>query len=92
MTTTSGAIKWQTYTVPPGYYGGAVWGSTGAVDLKRNQIYMATGNNYWVPTAVADCVKGGTPASQCLAADNHFDSIVALDAVRAEEARIDHVG
>src|SRR5438477_647180 len=42
----TGAISWQTYTVPHGYYGGAVWGSTGSVDLERNQLYMATGNNY----------------------------------------------
>jgi polyvinyl alcohol dehydrogenase (cytochrome) len=32
----TGAIKWKTYTVPNGYYGGAIWGSTGAVDIKRN--------------------------------------------------------
>lgn len=75
----TGAIRWKTYTVPAGYYGGAIWGSTGAVDLKSNQVFMATGNNYWVPQGVQDCINaGGTPAS-CLSADNHFNSIVALD-------------
>lgn len=75
----TGAIRWKTYMVPEGYYGGAIWGSTGAVDLKRNQVYMATGNNYWVPASVQSCVgSGGSPAS-CMSADNHFNSIVAMD-------------
>ena len=75
----TGAIKWKTYTVPPGYAGGAIWGSTGAADLKRNQVYLATGNNYAVPQATLDCLNvGGSPAA-CMAADNHFNSILALD-------------
>jgi polyvinyl alcohol dehydrogenase (cytochrome) len=75
----TGAIRWKTYTVPDGYYGGAVWGSTGAVDPKRNQVYMATGNNYMVPDDVLGCIAdGGTPAF-CMSPDNHFDSIVAFD-------------
>lgn len=75
----TGAIRWKTYMVPEGYYGGAIWGSTGAVDLKSNQVFMATGNNYWVPQEAQDCLNaGGTPAS-CLSPLNHFNSIVALD-------------
>jgi polyvinyl alcohol dehydrogenase (cytochrome) len=80
----TGAIKWKTTMVPEGYYGGAIWSSTPAVDPATNTVYMTTGNNYWVPTAAADCVKGGTPASQCLPADNHFDSIVAMDATSGQ--------
>lgn len=76
----TGAIKWKTYTVPEGYYGGAIWSSTPAVDTTRNTVYMTTGNNYWLPTAVVDCVNGGRPAAECMAPDNHFDSILALDA------------
>jgi polyvinyl alcohol dehydrogenase (cytochrome) len=75
----SGAIKWQTYTVPAGYHGGAVWGSTGAVDLKSNQVFMATGNNYMVPQAALDCISGGGAPGSCMDPANHFDSIVALD-------------
>ncbi len=75
----TGAIKWQTYTVPAGYYGGAVWGSTGAVDLKSNQVFMATGNNYAVPQDVLRCLGEGNAPSACMSADNHFDSIIALD-------------
>lgn len=75
----TGAIRWKTYLVPEGYFGAAVWGSTGAVDLKSNLVFMATGNNYWVPQAAQDCLNaGGTPAS-CLDAVNHFNSIVAMD-------------
>ena len=75
----TGAIKWKTYTVPQGYYGGAVWGSTGAVDLDRNMAYMATGTNYWVPDAVQNCINAGGRPSACMSADDHFDSIIALD-------------
>lgn len=75
----SGQIKWQTHTVPPGYYGGSVWGSTGAIDRARRRVYMATGNNYAVPQPVLDCLnKGGTPPT-CISPDDHFDSIIALD-------------
>jgi len=75
----TGKIKWQTYTVPPGYYGGSVWGSTGAVDKKSNQVFMTTGNNYAVPPGVVVCPVTAAPASNCMSPDNHFDSIIALD-------------
>lgn len=52
----TGAILWKTYTVPAGYSGNAVWGSSPAIDTKRGQLYVATGNNYSVPQAVLDCV------------------------------------
>ena len=79
----TGAIKWKTYTVPEGYYGGAVWSSTGAVDFKRNAIYMTTGDNTWVPPSVQACVgtalaSGNDPAA-CHAADDYFDAVIALD-------------
>jgi polyvinyl alcohol dehydrogenase (cytochrome) len=32
----TGAIKWKTYTVPPGYYGAGVWGGTGAIHGIRS--------------------------------------------------------
>jgi polyvinyl alcohol dehydrogenase (cytochrome) len=79
----TGKLLWKTYTVPAGYYGGSVWGSTGAVDLQRNQLYMATGNNFWAPDSARDCAataigNHANPLS-CLAADDHFDSVIALD-------------
>jgi polyvinyl alcohol dehydrogenase (cytochrome) len=75
----TGAVKWKTYTVPPGYYGGSVWGSTGSADLRRNQVYMASGDNFWAPQSVYDCMNAGGKASACLSPDDHFDSVMALD-------------
>jgi polyvinyl alcohol dehydrogenase (cytochrome) len=75
----TGAIQWRTYTVPQGYYGGAVWGSTGAVDLNRKLVFMATGNNYMVPDSVLACINGGASPPSCMSADNHFNSLIALD-------------
>ncbi|MEJ8852753.1 PQQ-binding-like beta-propeller repeat protein [Variovorax rhizosphaerae] len=75
----TGTIKWKTYTVPEGYYGGAIWGSTGAVDRKRNLIFLATGNNYMVPQSVLNCVAGGGKSEVCMSPDNYFDSIIAVD-------------
>lgn len=75
----TGQVRWKTYMVPAGYTGGAVWGSTGSVDLNRNQVYMATGNNYMLPDDVLACLNAGNPAGSCMSADNHFDSIVAMD-------------
>jgi len=74
----TGHIKWKTYTVPQGYYGGSVWGSTGAVDAKSNRVFMTTGNNYMVPDSVLHCLAVDRP-SRCISRDNHFDSIIALD-------------
>ncbi|WP_200946864.1 MULTISPECIES: PQQ-binding-like beta-propeller repeat protein [unclassified Roseateles] len=79
----TGAIVWKTYMVPPGYSGGAIWGSAPAVDVKRGQVYIATGNNYSVPEPVRLCViAAGTDTEAvkaCLAVDNYFDAVVALD-------------
>jgi polyvinyl alcohol dehydrogenase (cytochrome) len=78
----TGAIIWKTYTAPDGYTGNAVWGSSPAIDPKRGQLYIATGNNYSVPAGVLTCVAGAADdaaRSACLAADDYFDSIVALD-------------
>ena len=79
----TGAIVWKTYTVPSGYSGNAIWGSSPAIDTKRGQVYVATGNNYSVPQAVLDCVTAAGNDSAairaCVAPDDHFDSIMALD-------------
>jgi polyvinyl alcohol dehydrogenase (cytochrome) len=75
----TGAIKWQTYTVPEGYYGGAIWSSTPAVDLARNRVYVTTGNNYMVPEQVVGCIRAGAAPATCMSPDNHFNSIVALN-------------
>lgn len=75
----TGAIRWKTYMVPAGYFGGAIWGSTGAIDRAHGMLYMATGNNYAVPQAVLDCLNGGGKPAACMSPDDHFDAIVAMD-------------
>lgn len=76
LNATTGALLWKTYTLSnadlvAGYSGGAVWGGMPAIDSVRNSLYITTGNNYTQPTN--GCV------SPCVAADNHFDSVMALD-------------
>ena len=81
----TGAIVWKTFTAPPGYTGNAVWGSSPAIDTKRGQMYIATGNNYSVPADVLACVGAavGQPdvQSACLPGNDYFDSIMALDLI-----------
>jgi polyvinyl alcohol dehydrogenase (cytochrome) len=82
----TGHILWQTYMVPdnggrPGSYsGGAVW-SQPAVDVRRNALIVATGNNYSVPPAVQQCQQQNPPQGGCVPAGtpNYFDAVVALD-------------
>src|SRR4029077_11790099 len=66
MSAATGAKIWETFTVPSGYSGGAVWGSNPVVDEARGTVYVGTGNNYSHPTATDPN-------------DNHADSILALD-------------
>ena len=75
----NGAIQWKTYTVPPGYFGGSVWGGGGAYDKAHKLVYLATGNNFMVPQTVLACLASGASPASCMSPDNHFDSIIALD-------------
>ena len=76
----TGKILWKTYTVPPGYTGGAIFSTTPAYDPKSNTLYVTDGNNYTVPASVTTCQNnGGTPA-QCLAPNDYEDSVIALNA------------
>ena len=80
---TTGAVIWQTYMTPTGYSGGAVWSGTPALDTKRSQLYVTTGNDYSVPQSVQQCeiAAAGNQAAvvACQAPNNYEDSIVALD-------------
>jgi hypothetical protein len=75
----TGAVVWSVRMAPPGFPGNAVWGSSPAIDSKRGQLYVATGNNYDAPQETLDCIAaaGNDPEAQqaCLPADNHFDSV-----------------
>lgn len=75
----TGKINWKTYTVPQGYFGGSVWGSTAAVDVGRNQVYVASGNNYMVPQGAINCLLAGKPVATCIDSNNNADSVIALD-------------
>lgn len=79
----TGEILWKRYVVPPGFSGGAVWGSTPVIDKARHSLYIGTGNNYSVPQDVIDCVNAadGDPVAvqACNPPENYFDSVMALD-------------
>lgn len=84
LNTNTGAISWKTYTVPDiaGYSGGAVWGSTPALDTATGSLYITTGNNYSMPVPVLECVQsavGDSAKHACVSPDDHFDSIVSLN-------------
>lgn len=79
----TGKILWRTYAVPEGYSGAAIWAGPPVVDIKRNQVYFTTGNNYGVPPGVQECVdEAGEDAKavdSCMDPKNYFDSVIALD-------------
>lgn len=85
----TGKVLWKTYTMPAnggkpgGYSGGAVWGSTPAIDPATNSVYVGTGNNYAIPAAATKCVanalKDHTSDAKCTAADDYFDSMLSLN-------------
>lgn len=78
----TGAIIWKTYTVPEGYTGGSVWGSSFAVDFKRGSLYVTSANNYSIPADAAACQKNApTKEDQraCLDPNDYFDSVLSLD-------------
>jgi polyvinyl alcohol dehydrogenase (cytochrome) len=89
LSESTGKVLWKTYTVPAnggkqgGYSGGAVWGSTPAIDRATDSVYIGTGNNYTVPAAAAACVanamKHHTSDAKCTAPDDYFDSVLALN-------------
>ena len=80
----TGAKLWQTYDMPGnngatgGYSGGAIW-ATPAVDVGRNLLYAATGNNYTVPSSVETCQQANPSSTTCTASNDYFDSVIALD-------------
>jgi polyvinyl alcohol dehydrogenase (cytochrome) len=86
----TGTIIWKTYTVPMGYTGGGVWGSSPVVDESRHRVYVGTGDNYTHPAGTAESVTGypnygacmaapGANEASCLSPNDYVDSILALD-------------
>ena len=79
----TGAILWKTFDMPEnggqtgGYSGGAIW-QPPAIDPKRGVLFIGTGNNYTAPADVEAC-QDATPLANCTAADDFFDTALALD-------------
>jgi polyvinyl alcohol dehydrogenase (cytochrome) len=73
----TGRLLWKTNTVPAGYSGGSVWGSTPAINPEAGLLYVGTGNNYSAPPGV--CTSPGQTGCTPPAADDHADSVLALD-------------
>lgn len=46
----NGNVVWRTYMMPDnnnatgGFSGNSLWGSSPAIDVRRNQVYIATGD------------------------------------------------
>ena len=85
----TGQVLWQTFTVPVGYTGGAVWGSNPVVDVTRGLLYVSTGDNYSIPKDSAEsstpgqtykqCITAGGNAASCNSKKNYVDAVVALE-------------
>jgi polyvinyl alcohol dehydrogenase (cytochrome) len=87
----TGVIDWKTYMITAaqqtaGYSGAAVWGSSPAVDVKRNAVYIATGNNYSASQVTSDCVTAaGTDPEAIFACEdvngvgNNVDAVMSLN-------------
>src|ERR1700758_1567483 len=79
----SGAMLWKTFDMPEnggqtgGYSGGAIW-QPPAIDPKRGVLFIGTENNYTAPADVEAC-QDATPLANCTAADDFFDTALALD-------------
>ncbi len=79
----TGRMLWKTFDMPDnggrpgGYSGGAVW-QPPAIDPKRGTLFVGTGNNYTAPADVEACQQA-TPTANCAAADDFFDTALALD-------------
>jgi len=80
----TGKILWQTYFVPnnnglTGNYSGAPVWQPPAISSSLNLLYVGTGNNYTVPTCVETCRLKNPNDNSCDAADDYFDSALALN-------------
>ena len=79
----TGAVVWRFYTVPPGYTGGAVWGSSPVAWRAGNALLVGTGNNLSVPAAASTCLTtaaaGPTARLACLDPTDYVDSLLSLD-------------
>ncbi|KAF2100200.1 Quino protein alcohol dehydrogenase-like protein [Rhizodiscina lignyota] len=74
--------------VAMGWTGNAIWGSQPAIDVKRNQVFFATGNVYSVPDVITKCqqqtanitaISTGLVPESCLPSDVWQEAVLAID-------------
>jgi polyvinyl alcohol dehydrogenase (cytochrome) len=82
----TGDIVWDTplidmsIDVGPGTYSGvATWGSSPPIDLKRNVVYISTGNPYNVSQEAAECILADPTSDDCIDPLVYYNGVLALD-------------
>ncbi len=87
LNATTGKVLWQTFMTPAnhgaagGYSGAPIW-SPAAIDASRNLVYVATGNNYSVPSSVEACQQANLAnktSNTCTASNDYLNTVVALN-------------
>ena len=78
------SVAWNMTTLPEpygpgGWSGASVWGSQAAIDVKRNQVVVATGNNYRAPAAVETCLNTTNNDMSCIPDGAWLESVLAID-------------
>lgn len=80
-----GSITWavpmigDNVALGPGEYSGVdITSSSPPIDKKRNQIYIATGELYDVPSAVGNCLEYNNSSPYCVDPHVYYDSVLAI--------------
>ncbi|KAL3697167.1 hypothetical protein R1sor_011243 [Riccia sorocarpa] len=87
----SGAVVWRVLMMPDNggrsdqYAGNGLWGSSPPIDVRRREVYIATGNNYQTPEEVVQCelnyrnLTNPPIPDPCIDPDNHLESVLAIN-------------
>jgi hypothetical protein len=78
------AVAWNMTTLPEpygpgGWSGASVWGSQAAIDVKRDQVIVGTGNNYRAPASVEACLNATNNDMSCIPDGAWLESVLAID-------------
>lgn len=82
------SVSWNITMLPQpqglgGWSGAAVWGSQPSIDIRRNQVFIATGNVYFAPPAIQACQNatesGAANSTSCLPPNVWQESVLAID-------------
>jgi len=83
-------VMWNVSTLPltGDWSGGSVWGSQPSIDVRRQQVFIATGNVYSLPTEYEACYKQtsnisviqeGLVSDPCVPSNVYQETVLALD-------------